>query len=84
MKQTKRHTIQILTAMLLLLVFSDMTYAQQAAGITTDKATRITAPVTLTVQSGSNYIRFDEDRLPAVVTYIPSASVGTIPTALIR
>ena len=83
MKQTKRHTIQILTAMLLLLVFSDMIYAQQAAGITTDKATRITAPVTLTVQSGSNYIRFDEDRLPAVVTYIPSASFGTIPTALV-
>lgn len=83
MKQTKRHTIQILTAMLLLLVFSDMIYAQQAAGITTDKATRITAPVTLTVQSGSNYIRFDEDRLPAVVTYIPSASFGTIPMALV-
>ena len=83
MKQTKRHTIQILTAMLLLPVFSDMIYAQQAAGITTDKATRITAPVTLTVQSGSNYIRFDEDRLPAVVTYIPSASFGTIPTALV-
>lgn len=83
MKESKRHTIQILTAMLLLLVFSDMIYAQQAAGITTDKATRITAPVTLTVQSGSNYIRFDEDRLPAVVTYIPSASFGTIPTALV-
>ncbi len=69
--------------MLMLLVFSGMTYAQQAAGITTDKATRITAPVTLTVQSGSNYIRFDEDRLPAVVTYTPSAPYGTIPMALV-
>ena len=83
MKQIKRHTIQILTTMLLLLVGSNNILAQQAAGITTDKATRITAPVTLTVQSGSNYIRFDEDRLPAVVTYTPSAPYGTIPMALV-
>ncbi len=83
MKESKRHTLLTMMMMLLLIVFSCMTYAQQAAGITTDKATRITAPVTLTVQSGSNYIRFDEDRLPAVVTYTPSAPYGTIPMALV-
>ncbi len=68
----------------LLLVVSSMLCAQQLvpAGITADKANPITEPTMLTVQSGSNYIRFDEERLPAVVTYIPSAPFGTIPTAL--
>lgn len=83
MKQTKRHSILILATMLLLLVASDILYAQKAAGISTDKATRITAPMTLTVQSGSNYIRFEGDGLPAVVTYTPSAPFGTIPTTLV-
>ena len=68
----------------LLLVVSSMLCAQQLvpAGITADKANPITEPTMLTVQSGSNYVRFDEERLPAVVTYIPSAPFGTIPTAL--
>lgn len=76
-----RHIILNLTT-LLLLVMPGTICAQKAAGITPDKATRITDPVTLTVQSGSNYIRFDEDRLPAVVTYVPSTPFGTIPEAL--
>ena len=83
MKKLMEHSIRTVATTLLLLVVSGIIYAQQPAGITPGKATRITAPVTLTVQSGSNYIRFEEDRLPAVVTYIPSASFGTIPTALV-
>lgn len=75
-----RHSIFSLT-MLLLLVLPGVVYAETAAGITPDKATRITDPVTLTVQSGSNYVRFDEDHLPAVITYT-SVPFGTIPEAL--
>lgn len=69
--------------MLLLLVLPGIVCAQKAAGITPDKATRITDPVTLTVQSGSNYVRFDADHLPAVITYT-SAPFGTIPEALVQ
>ena len=83
MKSLFEHSIRTVATTLLLLVVSGIIYAQQPAGITTDKATRITAPVTLTVQSGSNYIRFDADHLPAVVTYIPAAAFGTIPAALV-
>ena len=83
MKKLIEHSIRTVATTLLLLVVSGIIYAQQPAGITPEKATRITAPVTLTVQSGSNYIRFDADRLPAVVTYIPLAPFGTIPTALV-
>ncbi|MBR6065341.1 MAG: hypothetical protein IKP57_02840 [Paludibacteraceae bacterium] len=68
----------------LLLVMSSMLCAQQLvpAGITADKANPITEPTMLTVQSGSNYIRFDEERLPAVVTYTSSEAFGPIPAAL--
>ena len=79
----RRHSIYTILTTLMLLVLPGIVSAQQAAGITPDKATRITAPVTLTVQSGSNYIRFEEEYLPAVVTYIPSAPFGTIPVALV-
>ncbi len=77
-----RHSIFSLTT-LLLLVMPGAICAQKAAGITPDKATRITDPVTLTVQSGSNYVRFDADHLPAVITYT-SAPFGTIPEALVQ
>ena len=68
----------------LMLAASSMLCAQQfaPAGITADKATRIVEPMTLTVQSGSNYIRFDEERLPAVVTYTSSEAFGPIPAAM--
>ena len=68
----------------LLLAVSSMLCAQQfaPAGITADKATRIVEPTALSVQSGSNYIRFDEERLPAVVTYTSSEAFGPIPAAL--
>ena len=70
--------------MLLLLVVSEIIYAIEPAGLTPDRATRITAPVALTVQSGSNYIRFEEKLLPAVVTYIPYAPFGSIPTLCVK
>ena len=82
MKKTKRHIVLGLM-MLMLLVMPGVIRAQQAAGITPDKANRITVPTTLTVQSGSNYIRFEAELLPAVVTYIPSAPFGTIPMAVV-
>lgn len=68
----------------LLLAASSMLCAEELvpAGITADKATRIVEPMTLTVQSGSNYIRFDEERLPAVITYTSSEAFGPIPAAL--
>lgn len=70
--------------MLLLLTASAyVMYAQKAAGITPDKATRITAPTTLTVQSGSNYIRIEADHLPATVTYVPDTAFGPLPMALV-
>lgn len=83
MRKNIRHSIRTLATTLLLLVVSAIIYAQQPAGITADKATRITAPVTLSVQSGGNFIRFDATHLPAVVAYIPSAPFGTIPVALV-
>lgn len=68
----------------LLLAVSSMLCAEELvlAGITADKANRITEPTALSVQSGSNYIRFDEARLPAVVTYTSSEAFGPIPAAL--
>ena len=68
----------------LLLVVSSGLRAQQLvpAGITADKANRITEPTALSVQSGSNYIRFDEERLPAVITYTSSEAFGAIPMAM--
>ncbi len=67
----------------LLLAASSMLYADELvpAGITADKANRITEPTALSVQSGSNYIRFDEERLPAVITYTSSEAFGPIPAA---
>lgn len=68
----------------LLLAASSMLYAEELvpAGITADKANRITEPTALSVQSGSNYIRFDEERLPAVITYTSSEAFGPIPAAM--
>lgn len=68
----------------LLLAVSSMLCAEELipAGITADKANRITEPTALSVQSGSNYIRFDEERLPAVVTYTSSEAFCPIPAAM--
>jgi len=69
--------------MLLLIAGTFVIYAQQAAGITPDRATRVSAPTTLTVQSGSNYIRITPDHLPATVTYVADTAFGPLPMALV-
>lgn len=70
--------------MLLLIASTYVVHAQQAAGITPDRATRVYAPTTLTVQSGSNYIRITSDYLPATVTYVADTAFGPIPMALVN
>jgi hypothetical protein len=69
--------------LLLLAVSTCAIHAQQAAGTTVDRATRVYAPTTLTVQSGSNYIRIDADHLPATVTYVADTAFGPVPTAMV-
>ena len=82
MRTDIRHSILILT-MLLLLVLPGIIHARQAAGITPDRATRVSAPTTLTVQSGSNYIRLESANLPATVTYVADTAFGPLPMALV-
>lgn len=69
--------------MLLLCILPGVIHAQQAAGITPDRATRVSAPTTLTVQSGSNYIRLESANLPATVTYVADTAFGPLPMALV-
>lgn len=82
MRTDIRHSILILT-MLLLCILPGVIHAQQAAGITPDRATRVSAPTTLTVQSGSNYIRLESANLPATVTYVADTAFGPLPMALV-
>lgn len=82
MRTDIRHSFLILT-MLLLLVMPGVIHAQQAAGITPDRATRVLAPVILTVQSGSNYIRLESEHLPPTVTYVADTAFGPLPMALV-
>ena len=82
MRTDIRHSILILT-MLQLLVLPGVIHARQAAGITPDRATRVSAPTTLTVQSGSNYIRLESANLPATVTYVADTAFGPLPMALV-
>ena len=77
------HKICMWATALLCIAASVPMYAQQPAGTTADKATRVSEPTTLTVQSGSNYIRIDADHLPATVTYTPGANFGPIPEAMV-
>ncbi len=83
MRLDTSHSVRMLMTMLLLTAGTFVMYALPAAGITPDKATRITAPVTLTVQSGSNYIRIAPDNLPATVSYVADTAFGPIPMALV-
>lgn len=82
MRTDIRHSILILT-MLLLCILPGVIHARQAAGITPDRATRVSAPTTLTVQSGSNYIRLESANLPATVTYVADTAFGPLPMALV-
>ena len=67
----------------LLCILPGVIHARQAAGITPDRATRVSAPTTLTVQSGSNYIRLESANLPATVTYVADTAFGPLPMALV-
>ncbi|MBQ6723089.1 MAG: hypothetical protein IJQ84_01065 [Paludibacteraceae bacterium] len=78
-----RHSIRIGLTMLLLIASVCVMYARQAAGISVETATRVLAPTTLTVQSGSNYIRIESKNLPATVTYVADTAFGPLPMALV-
>lgn len=83
MRKDTKHSFRIGMMLLLLAVSTCAIHAQQAAGTTVDRATRVYAPTTLTVQSGSNYIRIDADHLPATVTYVADTAFGPVPTAMV-
>ena len=72
-----------LVAMWIMAAGIDCIYAQTPAGTTADRATRIKDTITLTVQSGSNYIRIEPKHLPATVTYLPDTAFGPLPTAMV-
>ena len=82
MRERNLHTILALVAMLMIAAGIDCIYAQTPAGTTADKATRINDTTTLSVQSGSNYIRIEPEHLPATVTYLPDTAFGPLPTAM--
>lgn len=80
---THIHNTRVWMTVLLMMAGIGFTYAQNAAGTTADRATRVTDAVTLTVQSGSNYIRIEPDHLPATVIYTPDTAFGPLPTAMV-
>lgn len=57
--------------------------AQERAGATTATATPIIDTTTLLVQSGANYVRFEPNRLPATIVYMPDTAFGPTPVALL-
>ena len=84
MKEKSLHSLFRLAAICcLLVVCSALGYAQQQAGTTVDKATRVSDTTMLAVQSGSNYIRIEPKHLPATIIYQPDTAFGTIPVALV-
>ena len=83
MGKETRHRFRMVITLLLLMAGTCVMYAKQAAGITPDKATRVSAPMSLTVQSGSNFVRIAPEHLPAVVTYLPDTVFGPLPMALV-
>lgn len=84
MKEKSLHSLFRLAAIYcLLVVCSALGYAQQQAGTTVDKATRVSDTTMLAVQSGSNYIRIEPKHLPATIIYQPDTAFGTIPVALV-
>lgn len=58
-------------------------YAYDAAGTTMDKATHVKEQTTLTVQSGSNFVRLEPEQLPATITYYSDDMFSPIPAALL-
>jgi hypothetical protein len=72
-----------MVASCLLMAAASFGFAQQPAGTTADRATRVTDTIMLSLQSGSNYIRIDTDHLPATITYMPDTAFGPIPVAMV-
>ena len=69
---------------LMTFVFAVFAVAQKPAGTTVERATLIQEETSLTVQSGSNFIRVDAALLPVAVTYFSETLFGTIPTAIVQ
>ena len=67
---------------ILLMMGAISAYAYDAAGTTVDRATRVADVTTLSVQSGSNYIRIEPNHLPATIIYTSETLFGPIPAAL--
>ena len=67
----------------IMLLYAASVFALVPAATTVDKATRVSVMTSLSVQSGSNFIRIEPDHLPATVTYTPSSAFGPIPTAMV-
>ena len=75
----------IRTIIILLGIFCALSMrAQMPAGTTADRATRVKDTVTLSVQSGGNFIRLALKNLPATITYIPDTAFGPEPVLLQR
>lgn len=68
---------------LFMLCMSVSAMEMEKAGTTIANAPYIEDTMMLEVQSGANYIRIEPKRLPATVTYLPSAPFGTIPEMII-
>lgn len=51
------------------------------AGTTIDRATRVSDTISLSVQSGGNFVRLDPKSLPATVIYFAPSAFGPIPEA---
>lgn len=82
-KSNLLHRLWSIPAIGILLLYTAFAYAQAPAATTVDKATRVSALTTLTVQSGSNFIRIEPDHLPATVMYTPGSAFGPMPTAMV-
>ena len=77
-------TLRAMMLSLMTFVFAVFAVAQKPAGTTVERATLIQEETSLTVQSGSNFIRVDAALLPVAVTYFSETLFGTIPTAIVQ
>lgn len=68
---------------LLMMVCADCFAEIAPAGTTMDRATRVSDTVSLSVQSGGNFVRLEAKGMPATVTYFAPSAFGPIPEALV-
>ena len=69
--------------LILLLGVSFFVRAEERAGTTVTTATPIIDTTSLLVQSGTNYVRIEPERLPATIVYMPDTAFGPTPVALL-